>query len=444
MFSERNRPWPFRERARIHRPSVAIGTRRIGGRRTRRGSRTTWATWTGRRGAAIVARAGDARPGAARGPGETPTLADYRESCPDHEGLAGPLHRRAGADRRGRARSRRADGGRPTGRADRRAARPGPDGGAARSGADPEPTTAGDRSRRRPRSGCSAPSGRPPRARPDRDGLARVVDRASPSAITCCSRSWAPAAWASSSRPGRRRLNRVVALKMIKAGILADDRHIRLFRSEAEAVAALDHPHIVPVLDSGEHQGMLYYSMKLVEGQDLSRSLGRLPGPAGGDRPAGGAGRRGDRPRPRARRPAPRPQAVEHPGRRAGRAARHRLRPGEAAGRGAGRDADGRPTRWGRPATWRPSRPGAIGTRSPRRPTSTAWARCSTALLTGRPPFAGTSADGDRPPGHRRRAAPAPRPVSPGGPRPGDHLPEVPEQGRRRTDTPRPASWPTT
>ncbi len=70
-------------------------------------------------------------------------------------------------------------------------------------------------------------------------------------------------------------LNRVVALKMIKAGILADERHIRLFRSEAEAVAALDHPNIVPVLDNGEHEGMLYYSMKLVDGQDLGQGLGR-------------------------------------------------------------------------------------------------------------------------------------------------------------------------
>ena len=70
-------------------------------------------------------------------------------------------------------------------------------------------------------------------------------------------------------------LNRLVALKMIKAGIMADDRDIRLFRSEAEAVAALDHPHIVPVLDSGEHEGMLYYSMKLVDGRDLGRSPGQ-------------------------------------------------------------------------------------------------------------------------------------------------------------------------
>ncbi len=74
----------------------------------------------------------------------------------------------------------------------------------------------------------------------------------------------------------QRGLKRDVALKMIKAGVLADERHIRLFRSEAEAVAALDHPNIVPILDSGEHEGMLFYSMKLVAGKDLGQQLPRF------------------------------------------------------------------------------------------------------------------------------------------------------------------------
>jgi WD40 repeat protein/tRNA A-37 threonylcarbamoyl transferase component Bud32 len=74
----------------------------------------------------------------------------------------------------------------------------------------------------------------------------------------------------------QKRLNRTVALKMIRAGILADEGRIRLFRSEAEAVAALDHPHIVPVLDSGEHHGILFYSMKLVEGDNLQKCLARF------------------------------------------------------------------------------------------------------------------------------------------------------------------------
>jgi tRNA A-37 threonylcarbamoyl transferase component Bud32 len=71
-------------------------------------------------------------------------------------------------------------------------------------------------------------------------------------------------------------LNRDVALKMINAGRLADDRQVRLFQIEAEAIAALDHPHIVPILDTGNHLGLLYYTMKLIDGRNLAVSLDRF------------------------------------------------------------------------------------------------------------------------------------------------------------------------
>jgi hypothetical protein len=68
-------------------------------------------------------------------------------------------------------------------------------------------------------------------------------------------------------------LNRTVALKMILDQRLADPADVRRFRTEAENIASLDHPHIVPVYEVGEHQGQHYFSMKLMDGASLSASL---------------------------------------------------------------------------------------------------------------------------------------------------------------------------
>ncbi len=74
----------------------------------------------------------------------------------------------------------------------------------------------------------------------------------------------------------QRRLQRQVALKMILAGDLATPDAVQRFRFEAETVAGLDHPHIVPIYDIGEDQNRHYFAMKLIDGSSLTRHIQRL------------------------------------------------------------------------------------------------------------------------------------------------------------------------
>ncbi len=72
------------------------------------------------------------------------------------------------------------------------------------------------------------------------------------------------------------RLDRLVALKMIRAADMASEAEVQRFRNEAAIVAHLDHPNIVPVYEVGEHDGQLFFSMKLIEGGPLTDHLERL------------------------------------------------------------------------------------------------------------------------------------------------------------------------
>ncbi len=268
MFNQRNRPWPFHERARIidercdryEEEWQAAHAPRIEDFLTELDAETGAATWL-----ELVMLDQELR----RGRGETPSLDDYRASCPDRkvwlDVSTGDLPPADGpgvdvADLTVAGRLDEVFPGRP--RPDRTSGRDDPD-------VDPEATTAGEPGAAADpipqfSTAVSFPEGEDPR----RGGLAYVRPGACFGDYELIERLGAGGMGVVFTAR-QKRLNRIVALKMIKTGFLAEERDIRLFRTEYEAVAALDHPHIVPVLDSGEHRGILYYSMKLIAGKDL-------------------------------------------------------------------------------------------------------------------------------------------------------------------------------
>jgi serine/threonine-protein kinase len=72
---------------------------------------------------------------------------------------------------------------------------------------------------------------------------------------------------------------RYVALKVLPANYADDQVSQERFRREARAAAGLDDPHVVPIYDSGEIEGRLFVSMKLIKGHDLQALVddGPLP-----------------------------------------------------------------------------------------------------------------------------------------------------------------------
>jgi WD40 repeat protein/serine/threonine protein kinase len=73
------------------------------------------------------------------------------------------------------------------------------------------------------------------------------------------------------------RLNRVVALKMVRDGAHAGAEELARFRAEAEAVARLSHPNIVQIHEIGDHEGLPFLALEFVKGGSLAERLDGTP-----------------------------------------------------------------------------------------------------------------------------------------------------------------------
>ena len=75
------------------------------------------------------------------------------------------------------------------------------------------------------------------------------------------------------------RLDRTVAIKVLPEHIGSDPDRRQRFEREAKTVAALSHPHICPVFDVGEQDGVNFLVMEYLEGETLAQRLTRGPLP---------------------------------------------------------------------------------------------------------------------------------------------------------------------
>ena len=73
------------------------------------------------------------------------------------------------------------------------------------------------------------------------------------------------------------RLNRSVAIKVLPPQLAYDPAIRTRFTREAQTSAHLAHPHIVPIYDVGEHEGIAYFVMSMVTGGNLGSHLAREP-----------------------------------------------------------------------------------------------------------------------------------------------------------------------
>src|SRR6478735_4632558 len=69
------------------------------------------------------------------------------------------------------------------------------------------------------------------------------------------------------------RLDREVALKVMRSSLAGDETFVSRFRREARSAARLSHPHVVAVYDQGEDGGDMFLAMELVNGHTLRQVM---------------------------------------------------------------------------------------------------------------------------------------------------------------------------
>jgi serine/threonine protein kinase len=72
-------------------------------------------------------------------------------------------------------------------------------------------------------------------------------------------------------------MRRTVALKVIRSTRLDDSTAQTRFRFEAQLAARLDHEHIVPVYEAGQEGSQLFYTMRYIQGRNLSEAINKKP-----------------------------------------------------------------------------------------------------------------------------------------------------------------------
>ena len=73
-------------------------------------------------------------------------------------------------------------------------------------------------------------------------------------------------------------LGRKVALKMILTGAMASLTERERFRREARLAAKLNHRNIVPIVSVHDQDGILFFTMKLIDGGSLAQCVSRFRG----------------------------------------------------------------------------------------------------------------------------------------------------------------------